>query len=175
MPPPHCSVVSFFCFPGIASPHFPHSPLATWPHLSTLGPALFLPAILSSLPFKVEFNTTSFLVLSLTYLGRVHYFRCNGPIVDHSTFAFIFIIILWLCIFYIYIYISVQFSCSAMSYSLRPHGLQHAWFPCPSPTPRACSNLCPLSQWCNPTISPSVIPFSSCLQSFPASGSFPMS
>ena len=126
MPPPHCSVVSFFCFPGIASPHFPHSPLATWPHLSTLGPALFLPAILSSLPFKVEFNTTSFLVLSLTYLGRVHYFRCNGPIVDHSTFAFIFIIILWLCIFYIYIYI-YQFSsvaqlcptlCDPMDYSM---------------------------------------------------------
>ena len=70
---------------------------------------------------------------------------------------------------------SVFFSCSVMSDSLRPHGLQHARLPCPSPTPRACSNSCPLSQWCHPTISPSVIPFSSCLQSFPASGPFLMS
>ena len=62
-----------------------------------------------------------------------------------------------------------------MSDSLWPHGLQHARLPCPSPTPRACSNSCPLSQWCHPTISSSVVPFSSCLQSFPASGSFPMS
>ena len=70
---------------------------------------------------------------------------------------------------------SVQFSHSVMSNSLRPHGLQHARLPCPSPTPGTCSNSCPLSQWCHPTISCSVIPFSSCLQSFPASGSFPMS
>ena len=61
-----------------------------------------------------------------------------------------------------------------MSDSLWPHGLQHARLPCLSPSPRACSNSCPLSQWCHPTISSSVIPFSSCLQSFPASGSFPM-
>ena len=58
-----------------------------------------------------------------------------------------------------------------MSNSVWPHGLQHARFPCPSPTSRACSNLCPLSRWCHPTISFSVVPFSSCLQSFPASGS----
>ena len=58
--------------------------------------------------------------------------------------------------------------------SLPPHGLQHARLPCPSPPPRACSNSCPLSQWCHPTISSSVVPFSSCPQSFPASGSFPM-
>ena len=62
-----------------------------------------------------------------------------------------------------------------MSDSLRPHGLQHARPPCPSSTPRSCSNSCPLSRWCHPTISSSVVPFSSCLQSFPASGSFPMS
>ena len=68
---------------------------------------------------------------------------------------------------------SVQFSCSVMSDSLWPHGLQHASLPCPSPTPY--SNSCPSSWWCHPTISSSVIPFSSCLQSFPASGSFPMS
>ena len=54
------------------------------------------------------------------------------------------------------------------------HALQHTRCPCPSPSPRACSNSCPLSQWCHPTILSSVVPFSSCLQSFPASGSFPM-
>ena len=68
-----------------------------------------------------------------------------------------------------------QFSHSVVSHSLRPHGLQHVRLPCPSPTPRACSNSCPLSQWCHPTISFSVVPFFSCLQSFPASGYFPMS
>ena len=62
-----------------------------------------------------------------------------------------------------------------MSNSLPHHGLQHARLPCPSLTPRPCSNSCPLSWWSHPTISSSVIPFSSCLQSFPASGSFPMS
>ena len=66
------------------------------------------------------------------------------------------------------------FSHSVTSNSLWPHGLQHARFPCPS-SPRACSNSCPLSQRCHPTISSSVIPFSSCLQSFPASGPFLMS
>ena len=68
----------------------------------------------------------------------------------------------------------VQFSHSVVSDSLWPHGLQHTKLPCPSPTSRACSNLCPSSQWCHPAISSSVVPFS-CLQSFPASGSFPMS
>ena len=69
---------------------------------------------------------------------------------------------------------SVQFSRSVVSRSLRPHGLQHTRPLCPSPTPGAGSNSCPLSQWCHPTISSSFVPFS-CLQSFPASGSFPMS
>ena len=69
----------------------------------------------------------------------------------------------------------VQFSCAVVSYSLQPHGLQHIRLPCPSPTPRACSNSCPLSRSCHPTISSFVVPFSSRLQSFPASGSFPMS
>ena len=59
--------------------------------------------------------------------------------------------------------------------SLWPYGLQHARLPCPSPTFGACSNSCPLSHWCHTTISSSVVPFSSCLQSFPASGSFPIS
>ena len=71
--------------------------------------------------------------------------------------------------------LSVQLSRSVLSDSLRPHGLQHVRPPCPSPTPRAYSNSCPLSQWCHPTISSSVVPFSSCPQSFPASGSFQMS
>ena len=70
---------------------------------------------------------------------------------------------------------SVQFSCSVMSNSLWSHGLQHARLPCPSPTPRACSNSCPSSRFCHPTSLSSVIPFFSCLQSFPVSGSFPMS
>ena len=69
---------------------------------------------------------------------------------------------------------SVQFS-SVVSVSLRPCGLQHSRPPCPSPTPGAYSDSCPSCQWCHPTISSSVVPFSSCLQSFPASGSFPMS
>ena len=69
----------------------------------------------------------------------------------------------------------VQFSRSVESDCLQPHGLQHTRLSCPSPTPRAYSNSSPLSWWCHLTISSSVIPFSSCLQSFPASGSFPMS
>ena len=68
--------------------------------------------------------------------------------------------------------LSVQFSRSVRSNSLRPHGLQHARLRCPSPTPGAYSRSCPSSWWCPPTISSSVVPFSSCLQSFPASGSF---
>ena len=70
---------------------------------------------------------------------------------------------------------SVQFSRWVVSDSLRPHGLQHTRPPHPSPTPRACSNSCPSSQWCHPVTSSSVVPFSSHLQSFPASGAFPMS
>ena len=70
---------------------------------------------------------------------------------------------------------SVRFSRSVVSDSLQPHGLQLARLPCPSPTPRACSNSCPSSRCCHPTILSSVVPFSSCPQSFPASGSFPVS
>ena len=73
---------------------------------------------------------------------------------------------------------SVQFSHSVVSDSLWPHRLQHTRLPCPSPNPGACSNSCPSSRWCHPTISSSVIPVSSCLQSFPStfqSGSFLMS
>ena len=68
-----------------------------------------------------------------------------------------------------------QFSCSVVSNSLWPHWLQHARPPCPSPTPGVHPNPCPLNRWCHPIISSSVFPFSSCPQSFPASGSFQMS
>ena len=78
--------------------------------------------------------------------------------VSQETYSF------WTC--------SVQFSHSVVFDSLRPHGLQHARLSCPSPTPGTYSNSCPLSQWCHPTISSSVIPFSFCLWSFPASVSF---
>ena len=69
---------------------------------------------------------------------------------------------------------SVQFSCSVVFNSLWPHGLQYVRLPCPSPTPETCSNSCPSSRWCHPTISSSVVPFSSRLQYFPASGSVPV-
>ena len=70
---------------------------------------------------------------------------------------------------------SVQFSHSVVSDSLRPHGPQHSRSPCPSPTPRVYPYSCPLSRWCHPTISSSFVPFSTFLQSFPASGTFPVS
>ena len=77
---------------------------------------------------------------------------------------------------FVFFYISsVQFSHSVVSDSLRPHESQHARPPCPSPTPGVHSDSCPSSQWCHPTISSSVVPFSSCFQSFPTSGSFQMS
>ena len=92
------------------------------------------------------------------------------------------VILLWIPVSVLFISLclffsscSVQFSCSVVSDSLQPHGLQNARPPYPSPTPGACSNSCPSSEWCHPTISSSVIRFSSCLQSFPASGSFLMS
>ena len=74
-----------------------------------------------------------------------------------------------------YVISSVQFSCSVRSNSLQPHGLKPTRLPCPSSTPGAYSNSCLSHRWCHPTISSSVIPFSSCLQSFPAPGSFQMS
>ena len=73
------------------------------------------------------------------------------------------------------LYSSLQFSHSVVSDSLQPHELQHARLPCPSPTPWVNSNPCSLSQWCHPTSSFSVVPFSSCPQSFPVSGAFQMS
>ena len=79
----------------------------------------------------------------------------------------------FLCL--LYWFSSVQFTHSVISDSLRPHEPQHARLPCPSPTPGVHPNPCPLSRWCHPTILSSIVPFSSCPQSFPASGSFQMS
>ena len=88
----------------------------------------------------------------------------------------VFSFIDFLCCFqFCWFFLSVQFSCSVVSNPLWPHELQHARPPCLSPTPGVHPNPCPLSQWCHTTISSSVIPFSSCPQSFPASGSFQMS
>ena len=78
-------------------------------------------------------------------------------------------------IIWIILFSSVQFSCSVISDSLRPRESQHARPPCPSSTPRVYSNSCPSSWWCHPAISSPVVPFSSCPQSLPASGYFPMS
>ena len=102
----------------------------------------------------------------LSHQGSLLLLLCNGLhyIAVNSCYMWYFII-----------YHSVQFSCSVMSDSLRPQGLQQARLPCRSPIPGVYSNSCPLSQWCHPTILSSVVPFSSCLQSFPASRSFQMS
>ena len=97
----------------------------------------------------------------------------NGHVVLHYRKTWESAVWMDLCV--LNCFTSVQFSRSVVSDSLWPHGLQHARPPCPSWTPRACSNSCPSSQWCHPTISSSVVPFSSCLQSFPASRSFPVS
>ena len=80
-----------------------------------------------------------------------------------------------LSIFQMYNIVSSSVQSLSSVRSLQPHELQHSRPPCPSPTPRVHSNSCPLSRWCHPAISPSVVPFSSCPQSLPASGSFPMS
>ena len=82
--------------------------------------------------------------------------------------------IIWIFVYYHPVPKAPQFSLSVVSDFLWPHGLQYARPPCPSPTSGVYSNSCPLSRWCHPSISSSVIPFSSCPQSFPASGSFPM-
>ena len=99
------------------------------------------------------------------------YIWCQGSQILLSPFLFIefYLFLMALSDFFL-----LLFSCSVVSNSLRPHGLQHARPPCPSPSLGACSNSCPLIWWCHPAISPSV-PFSSCLQPFPASGSSPVS
>ena len=102
---------------------------------------------------------------------------CPAPLVDPQTFTNCFdpVGFLWFFCCCFQPFSSVQFSCSVVSDSLRPHESQHARPPCPSPTPTVYSNSCPSSRWCHPAISSSVLPFSSCPQSLPASGSFPVS
>ena len=109
--------------------------------------------------------------LFLSETTRINLFLKNLSIVDLQSFR---------CTAKWFSYICVciqfsQFSHSVVSDCLRPHELQHARSPCPSPTPRIHPNSCPSSRWCHPAISSSVVPFSSCPQSLPASGSFPMS
>ena len=103
----------------------------------------------------------------------------NNYILYVTIYGFYFIMFLkkveFVFYFLIYYISSVWFNCLVVSDSLRLHALQHIRLPCPSPTPGVHPNSCPLSQWCHPTISSSVVPFSSCLQSFPAWGSFQMS
>ena len=106
-----------------------------------------------------EINIIPFISPSIKWLN----------IVFHSIFG------QFLIIYRINLHFSVQFSRSILSESLRPHESQHARPHCPSPTPRVHPNPCPLSRWCHPAISSSVVPFSSCPQSLTASGSFPMS
>ena len=110
----------------------------------------------NSVPDKTS-PSAAVLVLPRSPLGGgiIHYLRGSCPVVD--------------------IKLSVQFSSSVGSHCLQLHGLQHAKLPCPWPTPKTCSNSCPPSWRSHPTISSSVVPFSSCLQSFPALGSFPVS
>ena len=119
------------------------------------------------------------LTLSLTTLGNTNLFcQSNQSIKGQNTLFSLsrLLMNLWVCSLSL-LAIYIQFSSVAQSCLtlLWPHGRQHARPPCPSSTPGAFPNSCPLSRWCHPTISFSVIPFSSCLQSFPASGSSPMS
>ena len=129
----------------------------------------------SSVTTKQDYGST-LLVQGVTWVRR----RCFRTKTDWAKLIFLYFLKAACCHLGIslcssFIGSSVQFSCSVISDSLWPHGLQHSRPPCPSPTPRDYSNSCPLSRWCHPTISSSVIPFSSCLQSFLASGSFQMS
>ena len=115
------------------------------------------------------------LVIYFTY-GNTHvsmlFFQIIPPSSSPTESKSLFFKSLSLLLSHIYGHCSVQFSHSVVSDSLRPHEPQHTRPPCPSPTPRVHPNPCPSSRWCHPTISPSVVPFSSCLQSFAASGSF---
>ena len=125
------------------------------------------------------YNTSLWLSYSIT--GSL-YLLSSSPILlipwSLSSLAILFSVSVSVVLLYEFIcfifFCSVQFSLSVLSDSLRPHEPQHTRPPCPSPTPGVHPNPCPSSWWCHPVISSSVIPFSSCPQSFPASGSFPM-
>ena len=141
--------------------NFPVGPQKPHTHISGLVPAWVLKLCTHSPDFISPLGTY-ILLHSLLWLGKViglgYHLEEDGvaPSLGHK-------------------WISVQFSRWVVSDSLQPHGLQHIRPPCPLPPPRPCSNSCPSSWWCHPTISSSVVPFSSRLQSFPASWSFPRS
>ena len=140
----------------------------------------------TELPWKSMYLPIHMYIYIHMYISKYMYMSTYMYITIYmyiQVFVYIYIflyIYMYFNIFtYIYIcfnvYVSVQFSRSVVSDSLHPHELQHARPPCPSPTPGVHPNPCPSSQWWNPTISSSVVPFSSCPQSFPASGSFKVS
>ena len=116
------------------------------------------------------FKFLSEFLCSLFCNDEPKFLKCTVYYYLYTSFIFICI-----CLQYHFLLFFVQFSCSVVSNSLRPHEPQHTRLPCPSPTPGVYPNSAPLSQWCHPSISSSVVPFSSCPRSFPASGSFQMS
>ena len=133
---------------------------------------LFFSYFFTSIIFVGNINVTSkcFLVCHGIHSRHFTYPLPPNPTTTNRVVITIFVLVhVCTCL------ILLLFSWSVISDSLWPHGLQHARLPCPSSSPGTCSNSCPSNQWCHPTILSSVIPFSSCLQSFPASGSFPMS
>ena len=111
---------------------------------------------------------------NLLELGTVDIIKLKNKSV-HLSVCLLACLLQWSGDYLLFLHLLSLFRRSVVSDSLQPHGWQHARLPCPSPSPRACSNSCRLSQWCHPTISSSVVPFSFCLRSFPASGSFLMS
>ena len=149
--------------------------LTTTPFLEhDLHPQWTFPPIQEILQAKY-FPILWFLTPWLTVQTSKHYSDCiTSPV--HMTHICLLESPSWVSATYIsQVLRLVQFNHSVLSNSLWPHGLQHTRLPCPSPTPRACSNSPTSNQWCHPTISSSVVPFSSCIQSFPASWSFPVS
>ena len=116
----------------------------------------------------ISFSIISSKSTHVTSNGKISFFF-NGWVVSHCVCGCVCVCVcVYVCVF------NSHFICSVVSDSLWPHELQHARPPCPSLTPAVYSNSCPSSQWCHPAISSSVVPFSSCPQSLPASGSFPM-
>ena len=143
---------------------FPFIPHKSWHCLALILHQISIPLVLgnqlcvsidlSILDILYKWSKTIYGSLLMASLGWQHFFKFRSCCPMHHL---------------------VHFSSSVMSDSLWPHGLQHARFPCPLPTPGACSYSHPSSWWCHPTISSSVVPYSSCLQSFLSSGSFPVS
>ena len=164
------------CAPLLSVPSPCHSPLGTT-HLT------FLSLVLLFLECHVTCQEFIFISKWYSVVWLNHSLFIHSPVVGHlGCFQFWVFLIKLLWIFmprslcgHMYLFSSVQFSRTVVSDSLRPHEPKHARSPCPSPTPGVYPNSCALSRWCHLTISSSVIPFSSCPQCFPASGSFQMS